>query len=365
MQTLFKDVLGFLSFFVGIYEGIIKLLTPPKAYSWQTFIYLSVFSWTLSFLAVGYVKSIIAFLGWLFLIAGTAWYTTDDPLRVPGTFMPVGAVITGFLVSVFAFGNSTDVITARTIVLWPTISAIITALPDFIEGTDTKTTAKLPKPEVREKVIVLVASCMVISCWIQFYFVMDNWLTQYPSLLTDNFERSTFVVRMVAPEIAVEPATETETQPETTVKQEVQKIPENGVAILDELQIRVEKQLNKSPWSQVERWLLDATKEVGNLGNQVIEQKLGQYEERKLWRVDARVANIKSGYRLDLLSVWMGPSSNPQGYYLQKSCRVEPIAVSATSSRITLGEVEAQNTVAEIECDRLNKFIADQPPAQR
>ncbi|WP_414549308.1 septal junction protein FraD [Anabaena sp. CCY 0017] len=360
MQTLFKDVLGFLKFFVGIYEGVRKLLIPPKAYSWQTFIYLSVFSWTLSFLAVGYVKSLIAFLGWLFLIAGTAWYTTDDPLRVPGTFMPVGAVITGFLVSVFAFGNQEDVITPRTIILWPTISAIITAIPDFIEGTDIKTTAKLPKPEVRERIIVLVASCMLISCWIQFYFLMDNWLTQYPSLLTDNFNRSTFVVRIVEP---VEPGTTDETKPET--KEEIQKIPENGVAILDGIQIQVEQTLNNTPWSQVEKWLIDATPEVQKLGNQVIKQKLGQYEERELWRVEARVANIKSGYRLDLLSIWTGPSSNPKGYYLQKSCRIEPIAVSARTSRIPLSEVEERNTVAEIECDRLSKFIAGDPPAQR
>ncbi|GAX34798.1 septal junction protein FraD [Nodularia sp. NIES-3585] len=359
MQSLFKDFFIFFNFFVGIYEGIRKLLVPPKAYSWQTFIYLSVFSWAISFLAVGYVRSFIAFLGWLFLIAGTAWYTTDDPLRVPGTFMPVGAVITGFLVSVFAFGNPEDVITPRTIILWPTISAIITAIPDFIEGNDRKTTAKLPKPEVREKIIVLVASCMLMSCWIQFYFLMENWLTQYPSLLIDNFERSTFVVRIVEPELA------TETQSETATTQELQKIPENGEVILNEVQIRVEKELNKTPWSQVERWLLDATKEVNNLGNQVIEQRLGQYEERKLWRVDARVTNIKSGYRLDLLSIWTGPSSTRNGYYLQKSCRIEPIAVSATTSRIALSEVEEKNTVAEIECDRLNKFMAGEPPAQR
>ena len=142
----------------------------------------------LSYFATGYIKDIIAFFGWLFLIAGTAWYTTDDPLRVPGTFMPVGAVITGFLVSVFAFGNQEDVITSRTIVLWPTISALITALPDFFEGTGTDSKAQIPKPEDRQKIIILVASCMLLSCWIQFYFVMDNWLKEYPSLLADNFQ---------------------------------------------------------------------------------------------------------------------------------------------------------------------------------
>jgi hypothetical protein len=351
MQTLFKDIFVFFQFFAGIYEGIKKLLIPPKAYSWQTFIYLSAYSWILSFLAAGYVENVIAFLGWLFLIAGTAWYTTEDPLRVPGTFMPVGAVITGFLVSVFAFGNSEDVITPRTIILWPTIAGIITAIPDFIEGTDSSTTAKIPKPEVREKIIVLVASCMLISCWIQFYFVMDNWLTQYPSILTDDFGRSTFVIRIA--------------EPETQTTPEVRKIPKNGVTILDTLQTRVEEELNQKPWSQVERWLLEATKEVKSLGNQVINQQLGEYEERKLGRLEARVTNIKSGYKLDLLSIWDGPSSDIKGYYLQKSCQVEPIAVSQGNSRIALNEVEQNNTVAEIECDRLSKFMAGELPAKQ
>lgn len=347
MQTLFKDILLLFQFVVGIFEGTRKLFVPKKAYSWQTLIYLSFYSWGLSLLAVGYVQLIIAFLGWLFLIAGTAWYTTDDPLRVPGTFMPVGAVITGFLVSVFAFGHPEDVITPRTVVLWPTISGIITAIPEFIEGSETKTTAKIPKPEVREKIIVLVASCMLISCWIQFYFVMDNWLTQYPTLLTDDFGRSSFVIRI--------------TEPETTEKN---RIPENGVNILDGIQIKVEQQLNKTPWSQVERWLLDATNEVSNLGNQVINEKLGEYQESKLWRTQARVANIPSGYRLDLLSIWLGPSSDPKGYYLQKSCQIEPIALS-TRTLVSLTRVEEKNTVAEVECDRLSKFIADEVPPQR
>jgi len=353
MQTLFKEIFVFFGFFLGIFEGVRKLLLPPKAYSWQTLIYLSVFSWVLSFLAVGYVKNLIAFSGWLFLIAGTAWYTTDDPLRVPGTFMPVGALITGFLVSVFAFGHPEDVITPRTIILWPTISAIITAIPEFIGGDDTTTTAKIPEPQVREKIIILVSSCILISCWIQFYFVMNNWLTQYPSLMIDNFQRSTFVVRVA--------------EPETKTQAPEQNIPKNGVTILDAVQKKVEQELNKTSWSEVERWLLEATTEVKKIGNKVINQKLGEYEERKLWRVEPRIANIKSGYgyKLDLLSIWTGPSSHHQGYYLQKSCRVEPIAVSRRSSRVAVSESDPKNTVAEIECDRLSKFITDAPPPQQ
>ncbi|MEH1792055.1 septal junction protein FraD [Nostoc sp.] len=335
MNTLLKDVFGFFKFAEGLYAGIRKLLVPPKAYSWQTFIYMSVFSWVLSSLATGYVKDIIAFFGWLFLISGTAWYTTQDPLRVPGTFMPVGAVITGFLVSVFAFGNQEEVITPRIIVFWPTISALITAIPEFIEGTDTDAKARIPKPQDRQRIIILVASSMLLSCWIQFYFVMDHWFQQYPSLQADTFKRSTFVVRT----------------------EERLKIPQNGVVILERLQPIVEEQIDKTSWSEVEKWLLDAKQRVGTLGRGVIQKNLGKYEEKDLWRVEPRVANTKSGYILDLLSIWSGPSSNPRGYYLRKSCRIEPVAVTSNSGN--------KIPVAEIECDRASRLIPGSPPPQQ
>ncbi|MDZ7970589.1 MAG: septal junction protein FraD [Nostoc sp. DedSLP03] len=335
MNTLLKDVFGTFKFVEGLYAGIRKILIPPKAYSWQTFIYLSIFSWILSYCATGYIKDIIAFFGWLFLIAGTAWYTTEDPLRVPGTFMPVGAVITGFLVSVFAFGDQRDIITPRTIVFWPTISALITAIPEFIEGNDTDAKARIPKPQDRQRIIILVASSMLLSCWIQFHFVTDNWLRQYPSLQADTFKHSTFVPRT----------------------EELVKIPKNGVIILQRLQPIVVEQIAQRPWSEVEKWLLDAKQRVGNLGREIIKKNLSKYEEKELWRVEPRVANTKSGYILDLLSIWIGPSSNPRGYYLKKSCRIEPVATATNS--------ENKITVAEIECDRASKLISGSPPPQQ
>ncbi|MDZ8105885.1 MAG: septal junction protein FraD [Nostoc sp. DedQUE12a] len=335
MNTLLKDLFGAFKFVEGLYAGIRKVLVPPRAYSWQTFIYLSVFSWVISYFAIGYIKDIIAFFGWLFLISGTAWYTTQDPLRVPGTFMPVGAVITGFLVSVFAFGNQRDVVTPTTIVFWPTISALITAIPEFIEGSDTDAKAQIPKPEDRQKIIILVASSMLLSCWLQFYFVVDNWLEEYPSLQADTFKTSTFVVR----------------------NEEPAKAPPNGILILDRLQPIVEEQIAETPWSEVEKWLLDAKQRVGSLGRKVIQKNLGKYEEKELWLVEPRVSNTKSGYILDLLSIWIGPSSNPRGYYLKKSCRIEPVAAT-----IRAGD---KITVGEIECDRLNKLIAGSPPPQQ
>ncbi|WP_414754853.1 filament integrity protein FraD [Anabaena sp. CCY 9910] len=343
MNLLFKDLFGIFKIFEDVYERVRKILIPTTAYSWQTFIYLSVFSWVMSYFATGYIRDIIALCGWLFLIAGTAWYTTDDPLRVPGTFMPVGAVITGFLVSVFAFSNQEDVITSRTVVLWPTISALITAIPEFIEGSDTDSKTRIPKPDARQKIIVLVASCMMISCWLQFYFVLDKWLQEYPSLLAENFGRSTFVI----------------------TREEQQKIPTNGVVILDRLQPLVEEQIAERPWSEVERWLLEANVRVGQLGREVLNNNLAQYEEKALWRVEPRVVNNKSGYRLDLLSIWTGPTANPRGYFLRKSCQIDPVATTPINTTTNSRTPEEKKAVAEIQCDRLNKLFSGAAPPQQ
>lgn len=330
-SSLFKELFLLFKFIQDLFLGLQKLVMPPKAFSWQTFIYLSLFSWGASYFATGPIKNIIALTGWLFLVAGTAWYTTDDPLRVPGTFMPIGALITGFLVSVFAFGHQENVITTRTIVLWPTIAAIITGIPEFFAGTGTSTKATIPKLEVRQKIIILVAWSMLISCWLQFYFVIDKWLKEYPSLSADNFQRSTFVIRL---------------EPKT-------KKPENGNLILNKLQPIIEKEISNRAWSEVEKWLLEANQNVGNLGKRMINNNLDKYEEQELWRIEPRIVNIQSGYRLDILSIWEGPSTNPRGFYLQKSCRIQ------------VKNAVNQQAIAGIECDRNSRFFLGSPPPQQ
>jgi Family of unknown function (DUF5357) len=334
-SSLFKEVILIFKFVQDLFLSIQKLIMPPKAFSWQTFIYLSIFSWGSSYFATGPIKDLIALTGWGFLVAGTAWYTTDDPLRVPGTFMPVGALVTGFLVSVFAFGHQENVITTRTIVLWPTIAAIITGIPEFFAGTGTSTKATIPKLEARQKIVILLAWSMLISCWIQFYFVIDKWLKEYPSLSADNFQRSTFVIKL---------------EPKS-------KRPENGNMLLNKIQPLIQEQIDNRPWSEVERWLLEANEQVGNLGNNMINKNLNKYEEKGLWRIEPRVVNVQSGYRLDILSIWQGPSTNPRGFFLQKSCQIQPVT--------GVKNQENKNAVAEIKCDRTSKFFLGSPPPQQ
>ncbi|WYL95063.1 MAG: septal junction protein FraD [Gloeotrichia echinulata IR180] len=346
MDALFKDVLGIFKFVQDFFKGIQEKLWPKKAYSWQMLIYLSVFSWALSFFATAPINDMIAFCGWLFLIAGTAWYTTDDPLRVPGTFMPVGAVITGFLLSVFALGNEQTGVTPGTIVFWPTFSALITAIPEFFEGTGTDSKAQIPKPEARQKLLVLVGSCMLLSCWINLYFVTNNWAKEYPTSLSDNFQGSTLVIRVEPPNKNVG----------------------NGAVILDRIEQLVEQKVSKQPWSQVEKWLQNAKKNLDNLKQIVmLDKRLKNYEEKELWRIEPRISTPnpqkKDEYTLDIFSIWTGPSSNPRGYYLKKSCQIRPIA--DRTKTFSTNKPDEIPIIAEIECGRISKPMIGPPPPQR
>lgn len=325
-------------FFKGIIERVKYIFIPPKAFSWQTLIYLSLFSWLMSSLADqgSAIRDIIAFFGWMFLIAGTSWYTTDKPLYIPGTVMPIGAVITGGIVSIFAFQQDFDETgIVRTVIFWPTISAIITAIPEFFEGSGTDVKRQLPKLEDRQSIIVLIGCCILLSCWLNLSIVVDDWFKQYPSaqypIDQEKFPRTNDLLTTLEPE---------------------NKTPQNGVLVLNKLQSAVETSLEGRNWSEVERWLKRArqNRNANGLGQKIINIHLAGFEEKELWEVKTDVDNIDpkdiNSYRLDLFVVWKGPSASKNRYYLKNSCQLEPIAESID----IIGSQPERITVAEIEC---------------
>ncbi|MBE9211708.1 DUF5357 domain-containing protein [Plectonema cf. radiosum LEGE 06105] len=341
-----------LDFFKDIFNRIKNFFIPPRAFSWQTLIYLSVFSWLMSSLADSPIQDIIAFFGWVFLIAGTSWYTTDKPLYIPGTIMPVGAVITGGIVSIFAFRQD-DAVVARTIIFWPTISALITAIPEFFEGSGTDVKTQLPKLEDRESLIVLIGCSILLSCWLNVYVVTDRWISEYPSAKYPVSEK-------------VDDKEITQRSDLLTFLEPGDKTPKNGVLILDKLQQAVETALRGKSWSNVELWLKNANQEVNKLGEAVIAIHLAEFEEKDLWSTQATVDNLDpknpSSYILNLFSVWDGPSAVPDGYYLQKSCQIEPI----TEPVDTLSPQNEKITVAEIEClPQIRSGFGNPPQQQR
>ena len=344
------------NFFDETFKGVVDFFVPNKAYSWQTLVYLSIFSLIMSFFATGAIQSLIEYCGWFFLISGTAWYTTDKPITIPGSNMPVGALITSALVSIFLFSrfipNGVEEVTIKpiSVVIWPTLAAIITAIPEFFEGSGTDVKRQLPKLIIRQQILVLLAVCMMISCWIQFYYVVNDWIEKYPTLRTENFGGSKLIFRRTNLELN-----------NVTIR------PINGLQLLNQLSPKIEEQLDERPWGEVERWLIDSKNKtgqdrpIGKLAQQVKEEVLKESpREKVLWEIQPRVSNTKTGYKLDLLAIWRGPSFIPDRYYLQKSCEIAPFAKQLEDD----GDEDATVTIAEVECLPKVSLIPKKPPVR-
>ncbi len=335
-----------MNFLKGVYDWLKNNVIPPSAFSWQTLIFLSLFSYYMSWLASDLIEWLLANLAWIFLILGVYWGTTatkffwigrDDKKKKPG--FPISAWITGVLVSIYIFGLDGD-LTPVALVSWPIISAILAAIPPFVgEGLSWK----LPPPETRQTLAILFGSQFLLSCWLQFYFVIQGWLMEYPSLVADNFSQSAFVVNL---------ETTSMTMP-------------RGVSILNAIESNLEMRIDGIPWSETERLLLPNEREalINNLENQA-KQQLATVEEDNLWQVTSGVSAGDSGYNLQLQANWNGPRGGAQGNYaVTKTCQVTPITpqVTAATDPTNAQPATTPSPVSNIECEQVRGWGVDEP----
>ncbi|MBW4490291.1 MAG: DUF5357 domain-containing protein [Trichocoleus desertorum ATA4-8-CV12] len=277
-----------------ILDTLQKLLLPPKAFSWQTLILLSIFSCLMAALAGDLIRSLLATCGWIFLIFGVGWFTTENPIMVGG--LSLGPWITGILVSIFLFGEWLDERPSLLFVSWPLISAAIASLGEFIQSGPR---FKYPTQAGRQRLVILFLTNLIISCWFQLYFVIQGWLEIYPSLLANDFNQSNFVVRL---------GVQTTQAP-------------TGVIILNQAEATLKAELEPRSWPEVERWLLTLKQQPTEFENAVMQQ-LPPSEENALWQLQAQILPDQPDYTLQMLALWQGPSSDLASHYLTKTCRV-------------------------------------------
>ena len=280
-----------------LFEWLRKLLTPPKAFSWQTLILLSLFSCSLSYIATDIVQNMLATFGWIFLIWGVAWGTSEKQFFINGVCL--SPWITGALICIFIFGSWSDGNPAYALIWWPSISGLIATIPDFLaKGLK----LRLPSPKSRQKIIILLSSHFLVTCWIQFYFVIQTWLDQYPSLLVDNATKSAFVVKLDS------------TTPRSP----------RGTLVLNLMEPQIMTQLDNQPWSDVERWLLNRKQEIEKT-SKLVQKELPKAEEDLWWSFDSKISSSQLGYNLQLLAFWQGPRSKEDIYVVEKVCQINQV----------------------------------------
>ena len=322
-------------------DGIFKALKPPKPDSWQTLLLISVFSWAMALLPESlFLQGFIATCAWFFLIPGIHWFLHEEKFKFFGSTIDVkkgltingiwlGPWITGALVCMLLFSELPDNRLSLGFICWPPISAMIAALPKFIAiGPKYKT----PDPAGRQELVILLLTNLLLSCWFQLFFVTQSWLNDYPSLLTQDFKRSAFVVKFAS-----------------------NRSQSRGAAILDQAETIVREQLDGKPWSQAERWLFDLKPSMRQVEATVMEQ-LPPVKENELWHLDGQVLP-RTEYQLQMMAVWQGPSADGSGYYVMKPCQITRMA----DPRRSLAQTVTSTQIARVTCDIATAPKAGQP----
>ncbi len=322
-------------------------MTLPSAFSWETLIILSVFSYYMAVLADSWVKHVLVNFGWIFLILGVYWGTTSaNQLRIGYKFpekegFPVSPWITGALVSIYIFGvleNHTGHITPGMLVYWPIFSAILAAIPEFI-SVDFR--LKKPTAEKRQNLVLLFTSQILLSCWFQFHFLVQDYVSQYPSLMADDFRKSAFVVKWEGP---------------------LSSPPPRGALILDTIGTQLREQLSTKPWPEIERLLLDKERRklINSAANQA-KKRLSPTLEDDLWTIGSNVSSRGSGYNLNLNALWQGPRATNQPKSLTKSCQITPFSPRASAATKPINGQSLSVPISRVQCQEVKGWGIEAP----
>ena len=208
---------------------------------------LSLFSVVMAAFMSPAVQGIVSSCGWFFLIVAIWWFVHEknvqSALSFDGVFTKIflGPWIVASLIVLAVFGswsgfaNLLRVAPSAFICVAP-LAALIALAPKFIKSSKEKTPEfTIPATKDRQGMVLFVLSHLLIACWFQFYFLLQGWLNLYPSLLAEDFGRSSFVVR-VQPNIQVS----------------------RGREVLNAAESDLRDRLNNQNWSAIERWLFES-----------------------------------------------------------------------------------------------------------
>jgi len=305
-----------------LFASLRSFLTPKDLASWQTFMLLSIFSVVMGAFMSSAAQQIVSSFGWFFLIVAVWWFVYGKDVQSALTFNTIfikvflGPWIIASLIVLAVFGswagfaNLSGVAPPAFICIAP-LAAMIALAPKFIKSNKDKTPEfTLPAVKDRQGMVLFVLSHLLIACWFQFYFLLQGWLNLYPSLMAEDFSRSSFVVRL---------------QPNIQVSR--------GREVLNAAESDLRDRLNNQNWSAIERWLFESkvsnqwiTDLESNVQSRLRNKRGGG--EMDLWtlsgKVDADTYDSGAYYNLVLNATWKGPTATQTPYTVSKRCELVP-----------------------------------------
>lgn len=364
-----------------------KQLGEVKAFSWQTLIGLSLFSWLVAFaVSSAVMQSFISWLGWVFFTLGVGWGTEKTKIEVWDLELYLGSWLTGALVCGIVLPRYLPGSVEFYLTLWPLLSVGIALAPQllkyqfdlvnpWVNPTEHKAAKDLPGD--RQVFINLVLFGTLLSCWLQFHFLVQDWLEEYPSLRLEDFSQSSFVIKLP-----------TRTPPQSL-----------GARLLGEVEPVLQEQFANQTWSEVEQWLrnleqeklqlweqlqtsllntarqpeAEANADGGATEHEVDPEAIASLEraierESPLWNLQAAVLPLDTpSYTVRFQAFWRGPTTLEQGYYADRTCTIRraPIDQVTRDDGTVVDDVTAEtlngNSSIRVECQAVNDRISVSP----
>lgn len=288
-----------------------KAMLPPKVVHWKTPLLLSIFLALLSVAAVTdwATRTLVFDMSWLFFTLSMGLLTSQQPFVIKG--VSLSPWVTSILIGLWLLVRLPA---DRKEIAWisgPIIAVVILAA---IEVWNSESKRESIRSLVRPQFLMITLIHLVFSCWFAFHFLIQGWIEQYPSVLSQDLRKSDYVVTFQQP----------------TINRS------RGVVILNAMDRYLQNEARTKPWPQVEQMLIDIDNERFFLKNQAL-TTIGVVPEDASWDVKTSIVQGQSRYQLEMQATWLGLVFRPEIYSFTKSCEVFDIGNRAT---VTCGDIK-------------------------
>lgn len=195
----------------NIFNWLWSIFKPPKLFSWQTLILIGIGLYLIALILFIIAKNspknalnlltyhhLFALVSWICILLGSIGNLYKKPVKIIG--ISINPWLVSTLISIFIFGILKDFYkpdnfyqaVGISVVAWPILSALIASAEILIKVSKT---LDLPDVATRQKIIILILVHLIISCWLQFYFLIQTWPQKYLKKPPEDFKKSSFVVK--------------------------------------------------------------------------------------------------------------------------------------------------------------------------
>ncbi len=182
------------------------------------------------------------------------------------------------------------------VVTWPLLTASVRSVPKFFRGQILPSWPPIP---IRKELTVMFLFHVLVSLWLQFGFLLNQWLIDYPSLLSEDFTRSSFAIA-------------------TSI--EAPKVP-RGEIMINSMESFLREEIEGQRWPRATQIISGLVEKRISIDKEV-KKRLPNIAENELWKLQGSLVQRQAGYGITLFAVWTGLPLTSKKSYLEKSCEI-------------------------------------------